>query len=110
LPCADGFTPGPQVVEGLPTVIVENTPFNRGLHTAAGLFADAASRQSFMWRAVVVMGIARDRKYRKYRNDDAGSMHIALTSTVAMVRGSERTAKRDLRGSAFPASVAGASN
>jgi hypothetical protein len=63
-----------------------------------------------MWRAVVVMGIARDRKYRKYRNDDAGSMHIALTSTVAMVRGSERTAKRDLRGSAFPASVAGASN
>jgi hypothetical protein len=110
LPCADGFTPSPQIVEGLPTIEVEDTPFNRGMHTAASLFPDAASRQSFMWRAFVVMDIARDKKYRKYRNDDAGSMHIALTSTVAMVRGSERTAKRDLRGSAFPASVAGASN
>src|SRR6266404_5362834 len=99
LPCADGFTPGPQVVEGLPTVIVEDTPFNRGLHTAARLFSDAADRQSFMWRAVVVMDIARDKKYRKYRNDDAGSMHIALSTTVAMVRGSERTTKKALRAS-----------
>jgi hypothetical protein len=91
LPCADGFTPGPQVAA---TIEVENTPFNRGMHTAAGLFPDAASRQSFMRRAVVLMDITRDKKYRKDRDDDAGSMHIALTSTVAMVRAASGQRRR----------------
>ena len=99
LPCAEGFTPGSKVVEGLPIVVVEDTPFNRGMHTAVGLFPDAAQRQSFVWRAVVVMGIAMDKKYSKYRNDTAGSMHIALATTIAMVRGSARTTKKDLRAS-----------
>ena len=99
LPCAEGFTPGSQVVEELPIVVVEDTPFNRGMHTAVGLFPDAAQRQSFLWRAVVVMGIAMDKKYCKYRNDTAGSMHIALATTVAMVRGNARTTKKKLRAS-----------
>jgi hypothetical protein len=99
LPCAEGFTPGPQAVEGLSTVVMEDTPFNRGMYTAAGLFPDAAQRRSFGWRAVAVMGIAMEDKYLRYRNDTAGSMHIALATTVAMVRGSERTTKKDLRAS-----------
>jgi hypothetical protein len=99
LPCAEGFTPGPRIVEGLPTVVVEDTPFNRGMHTAAGLFPDAAQRRSFRWRAVVVMGIAMDKKYRNYRNDTAGTMNFALAATVAMVRGSDRTTKKELRAS-----------
>ena len=41
LPCAEGFTPGPRVVEGLPTFVMEDTPFNRGMHTAERLFPDA---------------------------------------------------------------------
>jgi len=45
------------------------------------------------------MGIAMDKKYCKYRNDTAGSMHIALATTVAMVRGNARTTKKDLRAS-----------
>jgi len=40
-----------------------------------------------------------DKKYCKYRNDTAGSMHIALATTVAMVRGNARTTKKDLRAS-----------
>jgi hypothetical protein len=98
LPCAEGFAPGLGLaIEGLPPVVLEDTPFNRGMDTAARLFADAAQRLSFVWRAVVVMGIARDRKYGNYRNVTAGTMHIALATTVAMVRGSERTTEDELR-------------
>ena len=99
LPCAEDFTPGPRLVEGLPTVVVEDTPFNRGMYTAAGMFPDAAQRRSFGWRAVVVMGIAMDKKYRNYRNDTDATMHIALATTVAMVRGSKWTTRDELRAS-----------
>jgi hypothetical protein len=99
LPCAEGFAPGPRVVEGLPTVVVQDTPFNRGMYTAAALFPDAAQRLSFSWRAIVVMGIAMDQKYCKYRNDTAGTMNFALAATVARVQGSERTTKKELRAS-----------
>ena len=100
LPCAEGFTPGLRVVvEGLPAVVLEDTPFNRGMFTAAHLFANAAQQVSFLWRAVVVISIAMDEQYRNYRNDTAGSMHIALATSVAMVRGSERTKKKELRAS-----------
>jgi hypothetical protein len=100
LPCAEGFTPGPlAVVESLPTIVVEDTPFSRGMHTAIDLFPDVAQRLSFLWRAVVVMGIAMDSEYRDYRDDTAGSMHIALATTVAKLRGSERTTNEDLRAS-----------
>jgi hypothetical protein len=99
LPCAEGFTPGPRTVEGLPPIVLEDTPFNRGMSTGARLFPDTAQQLSFVWRAVVVIGIAMDDKYRGYRNDSAGSMHIALATTVAKVRGSERMTKEELRAS-----------
>jgi hypothetical protein len=97
LPVAEGFEPGPQTVPGLGTFEVEDTPFNRAMHTAADLFTDAAKRQSFHWRVVVVMPIAEARKYRKFRNDDTGSMHIALLTAVCQVRGSRRTTRKALR-------------
>jgi hypothetical protein len=98
LPYAEGFAPGLGVaIEGLPPVVLEDTPFNRGMDTAARLFAGADQRLSFAWRMVVVMGIAMEEQYRRYRNDTAGSMHIALATTVAKVRGSERTTKDELR-------------
>jgi hypothetical protein len=97
LPVAEGFEPGPQTVPGLGTFEVEDTPFNRAMHTAADLFTDAAKRQSFHWRIVVVMPIAKDRKYRKFRNDDASLMHIALLTAVCQVRGSRRTTRKALR-------------
>jgi hypothetical protein len=45
----------------------------------------------------IVLGIARDKKYAKYRNDEALSMHLALRTTFCMVRGSQRTPKKELR-------------
>jgi hypothetical protein len=44
LRCAEDFAPGLRVVvEGLPAVVLEDTPFNRGMYTAAALFPDAPS-------------------------------------------------------------------
>src|SRR5437879_713935 len=61
LPHADGFAPGLGVaIEGLPPVVLEDTPFNRGMDTAARLFAGADQRLSFAWRMVVVMAIAME--------------------------------------------------
>jgi hypothetical protein len=73
------------------------TFFNRGMHTAERLFPDAAQRRSFRWRAVVVMSIAKDKKYRNYRNDTAGKMNFALAATATMVRGNAWTTKEELR-------------
>jgi uncharacterized membrane protein YgaE (UPF0421/DUF939 family) len=64
---------------------------------STSLFAGADQRLSFAWRMVVVMAIAMEEQYRSYRNDTAGSMHIALAIAVAKVRGSERTTKDELR-------------
>jgi hypothetical protein len=69
------------------------------MHTAERLCPDAAQRRSFRWRAAVVMGIAMDKKYRNDRNDPAGTMNLALAATVAMVRASEGTTKKELRAS-----------
>jgi hypothetical protein len=93
----EGFEPGPQELPDGGTIMVEDTPFNRAMHTAAGLLPDLAKRQSFLWRVAIVLGIARDKKYAKYRNDDALSMHLALLTTICMVRGSQRTPKKALR-------------
>jgi hypothetical protein len=98
LPHAEGFAAGLGVaIEGLPPVVLEDTPSNRAMDTAARLFAGADQRLSFAWRMVVVMGIAMEEQYRSYRNDTVGLMHIALAITVAKVRGSERTTKDELR-------------
>jgi hypothetical protein len=93
----EGFEPGPQEIPGGGTVMVEDTPFNRAMHTAAGLLPDAAKRQSFLWRLAVVFGVARDKRYVKYRNDDANTMHLALLTTLCMVRGSQLTPMTKLR-------------
>jgi hypothetical protein len=96
LPVAQGFEPSSRTLPGLGTLEVEDTLFNRAMHTAADLFTDAAKRQSFRWRVVVVMPIAEDRKYRKFRSDDTGSLHIALLTAVCQVRGSRRTTRKAL--------------
>jgi hypothetical protein len=70
----EGFEPGPQAMPGGGTVMVEDTPFNRAMHTAAGLLPEAPKRQSFLWRVAVVFGVAREKRYVKYRNDDANTM------------------------------------
>ena len=74
-----------------------DTPLNRAWYTGGRLFADDAQRTSFRWRVKTVMPIAREPKYRKYVDDQAGAMHIALLSAVATVRGSLRTTPKALR-------------
>jgi len=61
LPVAQGFEPGSRTLPGLGTLEVEDTLFNRAMHTAADLFTDAAKHQSFRWRVVVVMPSRRTR-------------------------------------------------
>jgi hypothetical protein len=38
-----------------------------------------------------------DGKYTRYRNDDANTMHLALLTTLRMVRGSRRTPIKNMR-------------
>ena len=61
------------------------------------LFVDPAERASFYWRVGNVLPLAQDKKYRKYRGEEAFSLHIALLSAVCAVRGSSRMTKKALR-------------
>jgi len=81
-----------------------DTPFNRAWYAASKLFTDEAKRVSFGARLERVMPIALDRKYAKYVNRQAGSLHIALLLAVATVRFSSRTTAKALR-SAFDMEV-----
>jgi hypothetical protein len=76
---------------------VEDTPFNRAWIAAGKLFADEAKRISFYQRVEKVMPVAADKKYKKYVDREAGSLHIALLAAVAAVRFSFRTTPRALR-------------
>jgi hypothetical protein len=76
---------------------VQDTPSNRAWHATGKMFEDEAKRMSFYWRAEQVMPITIDKRYAKYMDREAGSMHVALMSAVAMVRGNFRTPKKTLR-------------
>src|ERR1700716_1335236 len=64
---------------------VEDTPFNRAWIAAGTLFTDEAKRISFYQRVEKVMPVAADKKYKKYFDREAGSLHIALLAAVAAV-------------------------
>jgi hypothetical protein len=57
---------------------LQDNPFTRAAHEASKLFDDDAARTGFMFRLQALMPIAMGHKYNKYRNDEAGTMHIAL--------------------------------
>ena len=76
---------------------VQDTPSNRAWHATGKMFEDEAKRMSFYWRAEHVMPITIDKRYAKYTDREAGSMHVALMSAVAMVPGNHRTTKKALR-------------
>ncbi len=74
---------------------VQDTPSNRAWHATGKMFEDEAKRMSFYWRAEHVMPLTIDKRYAKYTDREAGSMHVM--SAVAMVRGNHRTTKKALR-------------
>jgi hypothetical protein len=76
---------------------VQDTPSNRAWHATGKMFEDEAKRMSFYWRAEHVMPITIDKRYAKYTDREAGSIHVALMSAVAMVPGNHRTTKKALR-------------
>ena len=75
----------------------DDTPMNRAWYAGGKLFTDEAERLSFYWRVNSVMGLTKRPKYRKYIDEQAGTMHIALLSAVATVRFSSRTKAKALR-------------
>ena len=78
---------------------MDDTPFNRAWYAAGKLFDDPARRVSFYSRASKVMPIAFGKKYAKYANEEVGTLHIALLSTVAALQFSQRTTLKALRSS-----------
>ena len=76
---------------------MEDMPFSRVWFASGKLFSDVAKRISFYARVTHVMDIALARKYSKYVNRRAGSLHVALLGAVAGVRFSSRTTPKALR-------------
>jgi hypothetical protein len=75
-----------------------DTPLMRATYAASKRFTDEAKRLSFMFRLQLVMPIAMgERKYAKYRNDEAGTMHLALMSAVAAMPFNVRHTRKALR-------------
>jgi hypothetical protein len=75
----------------------EDALANRAWYMGGLLFVDPTERASFYWRVGNVLPLAQDKKYRKYRGEEAFSLHIALLSAVCAVRGSSRMIKKALR-------------
>jgi hypothetical protein len=73
---------------------LEDTPTKRATHGAAKRFTDDAKRVSFLWRLQNVMPLAQDKKYAKYRNDETGTMHIALLTAVAATPCNARSTRK----------------
>ena len=61
------------------------------------VFVDPTEQASFYWRVDNVLPLVQDKKYRKYRGEDALSLHIALLIAVCAVQGSSRMTKKALR-------------
>jgi hypothetical protein len=71
----------------------EDSLASRAWYMGGLLFVDPTERASFYWRVGNVLPLAQDKKYRKYRGEEAFSLHIALLSAV---RGSSRMTKKAL--------------
>jgi hypothetical protein len=78
---------------------LQDNPFTRAAHEASKLFEDDAQRTGFMFRLQALMPIALGPKYDKYRNDGAGTMHIALMTAIAYTPCSPRMTPKVLRAS-----------
>jgi hypothetical protein len=78
---------------------LQDNPFTRAAHEASKLFEDNAERTGFMFRLQALLPIALGPKYDKYRNDEAGTMHIALMSAVAYAICGPRMTRKVLRAS-----------
>ena len=74
-----------------------DTLTNRAWYMGGLRFVDPAERASFYWRVGCVLPLVQDKKYRKYRGEEAFSLHIALLRAVCAVRGNSRTTKKALR-------------
>jgi hypothetical protein len=78
---------------------LQDNPFTRAAHEASKLFDDDAERTGFMYRLQALMPIALGPKYDKHRNDEAGTMHIALMTAIAYAPCSPRMTPKVLRAS-----------
>jgi|HubBroStandDraft_6_1064221.scaffolds.fasta_scaffold398328_2 hypothetical protein len=70
---------------------------SRAWYMGGLVFVDPTEQASFYWRVGNVLPLVQDKKYRKYRGEDAFSLHIALLSAVCAVRGNSRMKKKALR-------------
>jgi hypothetical protein len=78
---------------------LQDNRFTRAAHEASKLFTDDAERTGFMFRLQALLPIAMGPKYDKHRNDEAGTMHIALMTAVAYAPCSPRMTPKVLRAS-----------
>ena len=58
-------------------------PSTRAAYAASKRFTDPDKRASFTFRLQMLMPLAMERKYEKYRNDAGRWMHVALITAVA---------------------------
>jgi hypothetical protein len=94
------FVPGVlSVPPGSPTrpQAPEDSLVSRAWYMGGLVFVGPTEQASFYWRIGNVLPLVQDRKYRKYRGEDAFSLHIALLSAVCAVRGNSRMTKKALR-------------
>jgi hypothetical protein len=74
-----------------------DTLADRALYMGGLLFVDPAERASFFWRVGNVLPLVEEKKYRKYRGEDAFALHVALLRAICAVRGDARMTKKALR-------------
>jgi hypothetical protein len=78
---------------------LQDNRLTRAAHEASKLFTDDAELTGFMFRLQALLPIAMGPKYDKHRNDEAGTMHIALMTAVAYAPCSPRMTPKVLRAS-----------
>jgi hypothetical protein len=76
-----------------------DTPSTRAAYAASKRFTDDAKRASFLFRLQMLMPLAVDRRYSRYRNDQTGTMHIALITAVAAAPCTARMTRKELQAS-----------
>jgi hypothetical protein len=77
--------------------VPEDSLASRAWYMGSLVFVDPRERASFNWRIGNVLPLVQDKKYRKYRGEDAFSLHITLLSAVCAVRGNSRMTKKAVR-------------
>ena len=83
-------------LEGFPTKTLRDTPQDRAAYAAGATFTEGAKQASFYWRSRVVMDVAEDKRFRKYVDWEAGTIHAALLAAICTVRGNMKTTKKAL--------------